>query len=162
MLSGMIGASIIQGVQSKDIIVFVKHFALNEQEVNARSGIFIWANEQAIREIYLYPFEIAVKEGGATGIMSSFCHFGYKWSGGNEELLQNVLRDEWGFAGVVSTDAVLGGFMDLNLAIRNGNDLMLSPLPTSNERYFKKLYEEDPVGIGEGIRERTHNTWYAI
>ena len=162
LLSGMIGASIIQGAQSKEIIVFVKHFALNEQEINARSGIFIWANEQAIREIYLYPFEIAVKEGGATGVMSSFCHFGYKWSGGNQELLQNVLRDEWGFVGVVSTDAVLGGFMDLNLAIRSGNDLMLSPLPTSNERYFKKLYKEDPVGIGEGIRERTHNTCFAI
>ncbi|MBT7075286.1 MAG: beta-glucosidase, partial [Anaerolineae bacterium] len=147
---------------SKDVLVFMKHFALNEQEINARSGLFLWANEQAIREIYLRPFEITVKEGQVTGAMSSFIHIGDKWSGGNPELLQNVLRDEWGFVGIVSTDAVLGGYMDLNLAIRNGNDLMLNPVPTSNERYFDELYEEDPIGITQAIRERTHNICYSI
>jgi beta-glucosidase len=59
---------------------------------------------------------------------------GHKWSGGNPELLEKVLRDEWGFVSIVSRDAVLGGFMVLNLAIRNGNDLMLNTLPTSHER----------------------------
>ncbi len=87
----------------------MQHFALNEQEINARSGLLLWANEQAIREIYLRPFEITVKEGQVTGAMSSFIHIGYKWSGGNPELLQNVLRDEWGFVGIVSTDAVPAG-----------------------------------------------------
>lgn len=142
--------------------MFMKHFVLNDQEINARSGLMVWANEQAIREIYLRPFEITVKEGHVTGVMSSFIHIGYKWSGGNEELLEHVLRNEWGFVGIVSTDAVLGGFMDLNLAIRNGNDLMLAPIPTPNERYFDELYEEDPVGITIAIKERTHNICYSI
>ena len=162
LLSGKMSANIASGAQSKDIIVFMKHFALNEQEINARSGLFVWANEQAIREIYLRPFEITVKEGEVTGAMSSFIHIGYKWSGGNPELLNNVLRDEWGFVGVVTTDAVLGGFMDLNLATRNGNDWMLAILASSQESYFEELYKADPVGITIGARENTHNICYSI
>jgi len=162
LLSGKMSASMVSGAQSKNILVFMKHFILNEQEINARSGIAVWANEQAIREIYLRPFEITVKEGHVTGAMSSFIHVGYKWSGGNPDLLNNVLRDEWGFIGVVTTDAVLGSWMDLNLAIRNGNDLMLAVIATPQERYFDKLYKEDPVGVTQAIRERTHNICYSI
>ena len=162
LLAGKMGASAVKGAQSQNILVFVKHFALNEQEINARTGLMVWADEQAIREIYLRPFEIAVKEGQATGMMSSFIHIGPKWSGGNEELLKNVLREEWGFTGIVSTDAVLGGFMDSNLAVRNGNELMLNPLPTLRERQIRALYKKDPVGIVTGLRERTHNIAYTI
>lgn len=162
LISGKMGAEAIKGAQSQNIVVFLKHFALNEQEVNARTGVMVFADEQAIREVYLKPFEIAVKEGEATGVMSSFIHIGPKWAGGNEELLQKVLREEWGFQGVVSTDAVLGGFMDLNLAIHYGNDLMLSPLPTGNERYLKKLYRKNPVGVLEGLRKRVHNITYTL
>jgi len=162
LLSGKMSANMVSGAQSKDVLVFMKHFVLNDQEINARNGLMVWANEQALREIYLRPFEITVKEGHVTGAMSSFIHIGHKWSGGNPELLENVLRDEWGFVGIVSTDAVLGGFMDLNLAIRSGNDLMLAILPTSNERYFDELYHEDPVGITEAIRECTHNICFSI
>ncbi len=161
-LSGKISAAIISGAQSRDIIVTMKHFVLNDQETNARSGIFVWANEQAIREIYLRPFEITVKEGGVTGAMSSFVHIGYKWCGGNEELLKNVLRDEWGFVGLVTTDAVLGKFMDINLGIRNGNDLSLDPMPSGNMKYFNKLYKADPAGITEGLRYCTHNICYSL
>ncbi len=162
LISGKMSASAVQGAQSQNIIVFLKHFALNEQEINARSGLMVWANEQAIREIYIRPFEIAVKEGHATGVMSSFIHIGYKWSGGNPELLQNVLREEWGFDGLVSTDAVLGSFMDVNLAIRYGNELMLSFAPTGNERKLAKLYKKDPVGIATALRERTHRICYTF
>ena len=162
LLSGKISANMVSGAQSKHILVFMKHFVLNDQEINARNGLMVWVNEQALREIYLRPFEITVKEGHVTGAMSSFIHIGHKWSGGNPELLENVLRNEWGFIGVVSTDAVLGGFMDLNLAVRNGNDLMLSVIPTPNERYFGKLYKEDPVGITIATRERVHNICYSI
>lgn len=162
LLSGIMSANMVKGAQSEDIIVFMKHFALNEQEVNARTGVLVWANEQAIREIYLRPFEITVKEANVSGVMSSFIHIGHKWSGGNPELLKNVLRQEWGFEGVVTTDAVLGSFMDLNLAIRAGNDLMLSMLPSSNEKYFEELYKEDPVGITKHARDRVHNICYAI
>jgi beta-glucosidase len=162
LLSGKMSANMVQGAQSKNILVFMKHFILNEQEINARSGIAVWASEQAIREIYLRPFEITTKEGHVTGVMSSFIHVGHKWAGGNPELLNNVLRDEWGFVGVITTDAVLGGWMDLNLAIRNGNDLMLAVLASPQERYFDELYKEDPVGVTMGLRERVHNICYAV
>lgn len=162
LLSGKMSSAMVQGAQSHDILVFMKHFALNDQETNARSGIYVWANEQAIRELYLRPFEITVKEGDVTGVMSSFVHMGYKWCGGNPELLENVLRDEWGFVGTVTTDAVLGSFMDVNEAVRYGNDLMLDVAPTMNTRYFKKLYKKDPVGIANGLRDRVHNICYSL
>ena len=162
LLSGKIAASMVSGAQSKHIIVTMKHFVLNDQETNARSGIYVWASEQAIRELYLRPFEITVKEGKVTGAMSSFVHIGYKWCGGNPELLEQVLRKEWGFVGVVTTDAVLGNFMDANLALHNGNDLMLAVMPTNNRRYLDELFAKDPVGVTKGLRERMHNFCYAL
>lgn len=162
LLSGRIAASMVDGAQSKHIIVTMKHFVLNDQETNARSGIYVWANEQAIRELYLRPFEITVKEGKVTGTMSSFSHIGYKWCGGNPELLEQVLRKEWGFVGVVTTDAVLGNFMDANLALHYGNDLMLAVMPTNNRRYVDELYAKDPVGVTKGLRERMHNFCYVL
>ena len=162
LLSGKIAASMVSGAQSKHIIVTMKHFLLNDQETNARSGIYVWANEQSIRELYLRPFEITVKEGKVTGAMSSFVHIGYKWCGGNPELLEQVLRKEWGFVGVVTTDAVLGKFMDANLALHNGNDLMLSVMPAGNRRYMDELYAKDPVGVTKGLQERMHNFCYAL
>ncbi|MFF2272090.1 glycoside hydrolase family 3 C-terminal domain-containing protein [Agromyces sp. NPDC058136] len=163
LVSGKMAAGMISGAQSKDVLTFMKHFALNEQEINARlPGVNVFIDEQAMRELYLRPFEISVKEGDASGAMSSFINIGGSWSGGNEQLLQEVLRGEWGFDGVVSTDAVIGGFMDPTLAVRHGNDLMLAPLPNSSISAVKKAYKEDPVGIGEGLRERAHNISYAL
>ncbi|MDR1184872.1 MAG: glycoside hydrolase family 3 C-terminal domain-containing protein [Coriobacteriales bacterium] len=162
LLSGKMSASMVKGAQSRDILVFMKHFVVNDQETNARSGLSTWVGEQALREIYLRPFEITAKEGEATAAMSSFIFLGPKWCGGNEELLQDVLRDEWGFRGVVSTDAALRGFMDPNLAVRYGNDIMLAPLPTKAKNNMEKIYREDPVGIADGLRARTHNICYSI
>jgi len=163
ILSGKIAAAVTRGAQSHNILVFMKHFALNEQEVNARSGVCVWANEQAIREIYLRPFEITAKEGGVTGAMSSFIIIGTKWSGGCPELLQNVLREEWGFTGMVTTDAVLTSFMDANVAIRSGNDLMLNVMISRGDiGYLAKCYKEDPVGVLRGLRNSTHNICYSI
>lgn len=162
LLSGKMAAAMVRGAQEHDILVFIKHFVLNDQEINARSGVAVWLNEQAMREIYLRPFEIAVKESEPTGAMSSFILIGTKWSGGNPELLQEVLREEWGFSGLVSTDAVLGSFMDVNLAVRYGNELMLDPFLGGNRKYFNKLYREDPVGIAEGLRDRVHTICYVF
>ena len=162
LVSGKMGMNMVAGAQSQNVLTFMKHFVLNDQETNARSGINIWVNEQALREIYLAPFEITVKEGKATGAMSSFVHLGPVWAGGNPELLQDVLRTEWGFDGVVSTDAVLGSFMDNTQAVRHGNDLMLDPLATNNVRKLTKALETDPVGIGNGLRDRVHTISYAL
>lgn len=162
VLSGMMAASTIRGAQDQGVMVTIKHFAMNNEETNARSGIFCWSNEQALRELYLRPFEISVKEGGATGVMSAFTHIGYKWSGANPELLNNVLRDEWGFVGMVTTDAALAGFMNSSLACVSGNDLMLEMGLANSANVVDKAYKTDPVGITLGLRSCAHNICYSI
>ncbi|MBA4688551.1 MAG: glycoside hydrolase family 3 C-terminal domain-containing protein [Candidatus Galacturonibacter soehngenii] len=127
VLSGIMAANEVSGAASKGLYAYIKHFALNDQETNRLALLCTWSNEQAIREIYLKPFEIAVKVGKTGAVMSSFNYIGNQWAGGCKELLTNVLRDEWGFRGFVITDYFGGyGFMDADKAIRAGNDLMLS------------------------------------
>ncbi len=162
ILSGKIAASITKGAQDQGIIVFMKHFALNDQETNARSGNFVWANEQAIREIYLKPFEMTVKEADVLGAMSSFAMIGGEWSGSNSNLLQNVLRDEWGFRGFVSSDAVFG-FMKTPDAIVAGNDLMLDTMSSHSQRQLlEEAYDENPSAIANGVRDSVHRIMYTI
>ena len=162
LLSGKMASATIKAVQSKGVIAFMKHFVCNDVELNARSDVSVWVNEQSLREIYLKPFEMSVKEGGAAGAMSSFSRLGVKWCGGSSELLNNVLRTEWGFEGVVTTDAALGAWMYSPIAVQNGNDLMLEMgLQTSAAR-LEKAVEADPVGTIQGLRDSTHNICYAI
>lgn len=162
VLSGMMAAATIRGAQEQGVMVTIKHFILNNEETNARSGIYCWTNEQALRELYLRPFELSVKEGGATGAMSAFTHIGHKWSGANPELLQDVLRGEWGFVGIVSTDAALAGFMDAALACVSGNDLMLEMGLANSANVVEEAYKTDPVGITMGLRNCAHNLCYSI
>lgn len=103
LLSGAMGAAETRGVQSKGAVVTIKHYALNDQETN-RYGVAVLANEQSIRELYLTPFEMSVREGGASGVMASMNRVGPTWSGATEGLMTGTLRDEWGFAGFVTTD----------------------------------------------------------
>ena len=126
LLSGKLAAAEVRGSMSQGVYTYVKHFALNDQEAN-RLSLSVWANEQAIREIYLKPFELAVKEGGTTAIMSSYSYLGSTWAGASHALLTDVLREEWGFQGTVITDSAMGNtsWMDVNLAIRAGGDMML-------------------------------------
>ena len=103
-LSGKAYAAEVRGLQNRGVITFTKHFALNEQERN-RYGGSVWANEQSIREIYLKAFEAGVTEGNANAMMSSFNRIGCTWAGSHKGLLTDVLRGEWGFIGMVETDA---------------------------------------------------------
>ncbi|CAM3278860.1 glycoside hydrolase family 3 N-terminal domain-containing protein [Vagococcus fessus] len=162
VLTGNIVSSMIKGAQDQGVIVFMKHFVLNDQETNARSGIYVWANEQAMRELYLRPFEMAVKQADVHGVMSSFSLVNTKWSGGNPELLNDVLRGEWGFEGVVSTDAVFG-FMEAQKAIVSGNDLMLDVMSVGkNNKRIDKAYKKDPVGITQGLRTSSHHILHTL
>ncbi len=162
ILTGEIATDLTRGAQDQGIIVFMKHFALNDQETNARSGNLVWANEQAIREIYLKPFEMTVKEGEVLGAMSSFSIIGTKWAGANPVLLNDVLRDEWGFEGFVSSDAVFG-FMEAPDAVVAGNDLMLDIMsPHAQVKMLEDAYEKDPSGIANGVRTSTHHVLYTI
>jgi len=127
LLSGVMASSEISGAKSKGVYSFMKHFALNDQETKRTEMLCTWTNEQAMREIYLKPFEMSVKEGGAQAVMSSFNYIGYTYAGASSNLLQTVLRGEWGFKGFVLTDYFGGyGYQNADQEVRAGNDSMLA------------------------------------
>ncbi len=106
-LAGMIAANEVYGAREEGIIMIVKHFALNDQESNRGeyyTSLFTWSKEQAIREVYVKPFELAVKVGKTTGIMTSFNRIGSTWTGASKALCTDLLRTEWGFRGLTLTD----------------------------------------------------------
>lgn len=104
-ISGMMGAAEVQGIQSRGVLPTVKHFVANEQETHRSiGGDLSWLSEQALREIYLKPFEYTVKMGETRGIMTSFNRIGTRWTGGDYRLLTEILRNEWGFNGLVICD----------------------------------------------------------
>lgn len=104
-ISGMMGAAEVQGIQSRGVLPTVKHFVANEQETHRSiGGDLSWLSEQALREIYLKPFEYTVKLGETRGIMTSFNRIGTRWTGGDYRLLNEILRNEWGFNGLVICD----------------------------------------------------------
>ena len=120
-LSGEICAAEVQGIRDRGALAFVKHFALNDQE-EGRYGISVWANEQAIRELYLEPFEGAVR-GGAMNVMSSFNRIGVVWSGSHRGLMTGVLREEFGMEGAAITDMSMNAkWMDYRLGVLAGQD----------------------------------------
>ena len=155
-LSGIMASGVIKGAMSKGVYCYVKHFALNDQETNrSNNGILVWANEQAMREIYFRAFELTVKEGGTTAMMSGFNRIGTTWAGGSYELLTEVLRGEWKFKGMVITDYNYATpYMDVNQMIRAGGDLNLSQanLPAENN---------DPTQVAS-LRRATKNILYTV
>ena len=121
-LSGEIAASQVQGIRSKGVLAFAKHFALNDQE-QGRYGISVWANEQSIREVYLEAFEGAIR-GGAMNVMTSFNRIGVVWSGAHYGLMTGVLRDEWGMEGAAITDMSMNAkWMDYRMGLLAGQDI---------------------------------------
>lgn len=129
LLAGRQVAQEIQGAQELGVYAFLKHFALNDQETHRTHMLATWSNEQALREIYLKPFEIGVKEGGAHAIMTAFNYIGTVYAGAMPELQITVLRDEWGFRGMTLTDYFGGyGYQNADQLIRNGGDMMLATL----------------------------------
>ncbi len=127
-LSGIIGAYVVYGAAEKGVYSYIKHFAANDSE-NNRSGLYTWLTEQTLREIYLKPFEIAIKVGKGNAIMSSYNRIGDTWTGGSYALMTEILRNEWGFKGAAVTDYVDGNsrsnYMGVDQGIRAGNDIWL-------------------------------------
>jgi beta-glucosidase len=159
LLSGSIAANAIKGAQEHGVYAYMKHFALNDQESNRCGMLCTWATEQAIREIYLKPFEISVKEGDSLAVMSSFNYIGNRWAGGSSSLCETVLRDEWGFRGFVETDYFgVYGYMSADQAIRNGTDLMLVNYPTAtNDVQFQSTN-----GAQQAMRQSAHRILYVV
>ena len=160
VLSGYMGACEVAGAKEYNVQCYIKHFALNDSETNRTGMLATWTNEQAMREIYLKSFEMSVKQGGADNVMSSFNYIGNVWAGANPELLQTVLRGEWGFVGSVVTDWFNGsydGYMMADSAIRNGGDKMLS----SGDALAQATNTES-AGTVNALREASHNLLYSI
>ena len=159
VLSGHIAANAVKGSQDYGVYAYMKHFALNDQEGNRCDMICTWSNEQAIREIYLRPFEKCVKDAGCLAVMSSFNYIGNRWAGGSASLCKTVLRDEWGFKGFVETDYFgVYGYMSADQAIRNGTDLMLVNYPTeTNDVRFR-----DTNGAKQAMRDAAKNILYVV
>ena len=150
-LSGKLAAQVIKGATEKGVFTYLKHFALNEQETY-RQGTLTWANEQSMRELYFKPFEIGVKEGKTKAIMSSFNRLGTTWTGGNYELLTNVLRNEWGFRGMVVTDTFISGMSNADQMIRAGGDLALGNTSIT--------YKQNSATTVSVLRNAAHNFLY--
>ena len=126
VLSGAMAANAIMGSQEQGVYAFMKHFALNDQETNRTSMLCTWSTEQAIREIYLKPFEKCIKDADCHAVMSAFNYIGTTYAGSCPELLIDVLRGEWGFVGMVLTDYYgVYGYQDADRLIRNGGDFCL-------------------------------------
>ena len=162
-LSGQMAAHAVQGAATHGVYAYVKHFAMNDQETNRCGMLCTWSTEQAIREIYLKPFEIAIKQGGAQAVMSSFNYIGNRWAGGTKELCQTVLRDEWGFQGFVLTDYFgVYGYMSADQGVRNGTDCMLVNYPTETSM-VGSLTDGNISNSGlQAMRTATHNILYTV
>ena len=160
VLAGRIAANQVNGAAEHGVYAYIKHFALNDQEINRTSMLMTFSSEQAIREIYLKPFEIAVKgfEGTSQAVMSSFNWIGTVPSCANSNLLNNVLRDEWGFVGMVETDYDGSyGYMITDHSIRNGNDLMLGFGSAESN-----LLEDHSATAVKAMRQACKNILYTI
>ena len=158
VLSGRMASNAILGAQEHGVYAYMKHFALNDQEGNRTSMAATWSNEQAIREIYLKPFEISVKDADCHAVMSSFNYIGTRWAGGCKELLKNVLRGEWGFVGFVETDYFgVYGYMTADQGVRNGCDLMLCT--TGNDFNTVTVLTNSSK---QALREASKNILYTV
>lgn len=176
VLSGKTCAATIQGAASKGLTCYFKHFALNDVETHRiDNGPCIWANEQAMREIYLKAFEIAIKEPvtelryldengniltknirASLGVMSSFNRIGSIWTGGCDSLLKTVLRDEWGFLGTVVTDYNGQKYMHVEEGVSSGNDLMLA----NESTLLTKFTDTSNASTVKAMRQACKNIIY--
>ena len=158
VLAGNMGAKAVEGARNYGVYSYIKHFALYEG--NAKM-VSVWSNEQAIREIYLKPFEISVKQGGANAVMVSWSFLGDKWTGESSNLMNTVLRDEWGFRGMALTDFFRNnghGFMNADAALANGVDVMLS---TFNGEENNVANPEHPTSVLQ-MRNACKNVMYTV
>ncbi len=172
-LSGFMGAAVVRGAAAKGVNCYIKHFALNDSEIYRTTNLCVWANEQTIRELYLRPFEMTIKNSeieikyiadkngtmatktikGANGIMSSFNRIGTTWAGGSYALMTEVLRNEWGFDGLAISDFNLYGYTDADQGLRAGTDIQLA---------FGIQFEDEKSATAQNAMYKAlHNMCYA-
>ena len=158
VITGKMAAAEIKGCQSKGVFCTLKHFAANEQETHRSiNGDCSYLTEQSLREIYLRPFEIAVKDGGSRGVMTSFNRIGTRWTGGDYRLVTEILRNEWGFKGLVICDFnTIPQYMNSRQMAYAGGDINLVA--------YNPVEWCDPSETGDAImlRQSAKNIFYTL
>ncbi len=177
VLAGKIAAQVVSGAADKGLYAYIKHFALNDQETWRTEALCTWADEQTIREVYLKPFEIVVKEAkteidyisdengthskkemnACTAVMSSFNRIGTTWAGGSTALMTNVLRNEWGFRGFGLSDFNLYEYMYSDQGMRAGTDMQLTW-----QRSKGDYIDTKSATARQALRKAYHNVFYTI
>lgn len=154
VLSGLMAAAEVRGVRSKGMTVYIKHFVANDQETN-RNTVCTWLTEQSLRELYLKPFEIAIKEGGATGVMASMNRIGFRQTAGSYALLTQLLRNEWGYRGGVITDYTTYVSIEADQLMAAGTNLILqtSEVPMTRTDSWTRR---------NAMREAAHEVLYMV
>ena len=159
LLSGAIAANAVIGAEKEGVYAYIKHFALNDQETNRTNQLCTWFNEQSAREIYLKPFEMCVKTGGAKAVMTAFNFYGTTPAQACPEVLNNILRDEWGFEGFALTDYYgVYGYQDADRMIRNGNDCMLVAYDTETNH----VSDIESATSVKAMRQACKNIMYTV
>lgn len=156
-LAGVLAEQEVAGAQSKGLVVYIKHFALNEQDTH-REGICTWNNEQAMRELYFMPFQKCIESYGSTGpmaIMSSYNRIGVTWTGGSYNLITGLVRNEWNFDGMILTDYGAGAYMDADMMIAAGADAVLAT-------GLQELTDSSSAAGVSLMRQASKNTLYTI
>ena len=166
-LTGMAAVAEIKGLQGKGVVAVLKHYAFNDAE-SARNGIGVWLNEQAAREIYLKPFEIAMRPSsygensimGAAAAMSSFNRAGAIWTGASSALQIDIGRGEWNFMGYYITDMASANgaqYMTYDDGVFNGTDLFLG---SGSKTALNKWMGNN--AYKQRVREAAHRVLYVI
>ncbi len=159
LISGLMSGNTAQGMSKYGVYTYAKHFFCNDQEYH-RDGVFVWATEQALREIYGRGFELYVDLGGM-GIMSAYNCIGSWWCGGSKAALTTLLREEWGFHGVVVTDYAGSEYMATNIGLRAGNDMWLTPSQLSGTLKPSRVRSQCPHDGAILERRAAKNILYA-
>lgn len=159
-ISGQICAAQVGGIQSKGVYVYIKHFALNDQDTG-RDGLCVWTNEQAAREIYLQAFEYPIEQANALCVMTSFNRLGTTWAGGDYNLLTNILRNEFGMKGIILTDfSNSNNYMDVvQGAVAGGNAWDANDA----NKWTAKLKEyKDNATVCNAMRDASKHILYTV
>lgn len=160
LLSGRMAVQECEAAYAHGVYPYIKHFAFNEQGTNRNGMLCTWLTEQSARELYLKPFEDCVKanQGQALAVMSSYVYVGTTWDGGCSALLNDILRGEWGYKGLVLTDYFGNyGYMDADKAVRGGSDIMLGT--AGNDAI---LTDQSSATSVRAMRQATKNILYAV
>ena len=162
-LSGIMLTNAIIGIQNTGRYAYIKHLAVNNGEAR-RVGAFTWCTEQALREIYLKPFQMAIQEGDCVALMTSYNRIGANWTGGSTGLIEGIVRKEWGFKGAIITDcagADNADYMNMDEALRVGGDLgMETPLNASKSGYTLNYSLTSSNRLQYQLREAAHHVTY--